>query len=239
MALGAYEVDLLDLTSAYQVFQQDGHRVEPYLITVITNAHGDVLYRHPDTAPVPVFDPQKNRLMVRMMEGVIAHGTGKKAALDRPAAGKTGTSQNWRDAWFVGFTPDWIAGVWVGDDRSRPMAKVAGGELPSEMWRRFMVAAHKGLAVSDFPAPEATPPSPMEAQAAAPAHIDEADEPDAPTPRAGRGEADADAEGREGPVDSRRAFYSGLADDFGQAAGDADSGRDPEDGGQVPQPPPF
>ena len=125
-------------------------------------------YQHPDSARTPVFDPQKSRLMVKMMEGVIAHGTGKKAALDRPAAGKTGTSQNWRDAWFVGFTPDWIAGVWVGDDRSRPMAKVAGGELPSEMWRRFMVAAHQGVKVSDFPAPEATPPSPMEAQAAPP-----------------------------------------------------------------------
>ncbi len=260
VALGAYEVDLLDLTSAYQVFQQDGHRVEPYLITVITNAHGDVLYQHPESLRVPVFDTQKTRLMVRMMEGVIAHGTGKKAALDRPAAGKTGTSQNWRDAWFVGFTPDWIAGVWVGDDRSRPMAKVAGGELPSEMWRRFMVAAHQGLPVSDFPAPEATPPSPLEAQAAPAAHIDEADEPDAPAPRAGRQDAQTEQDGE--PVDSRRAFYSGLADDFGQAAVDGQlrageprggaregdpRGGDPREGEprregddeQAPQPPPF
>ena len=230
VALGAYEVDLLDLTSAYQVFQQDGHRVEPYLITVITNAHGDVLYQHPDAAPAAVFDVQKNRLMVRMMQGVIARGTGKKADIGRPAAGKTGTSQNWRDAWFVGFTPDWIAGVWVGDDRSRPMAKVAGGELPAEMWRRFMLAAHQGVPVSDFPAPEAVPPSPMEAQAAPAAHIDETDEPDAPPADAERQEAQAPPEEGDQPVDSRRAFYSGLADDFGQAADDG--------GGAAPGPPP-
>ena len=225
VALGAYEVDLLDLTSAYQVFQQDGRRVEPYLISTITNAHGDVLYQHPDAPPPQVFDPQKNRLMVSMMQGVIAHGTGKKADIGRPAAGKTGTSQNWRDAWFVGFTPDWIAGVWVGDDRSRPMAKVAGGELPSELWRRFMLAAEQGLPVTGFPPPAAeTPPSPMEAQAAPAARIDETDEPDAPpadapTLASRRDGADGGADADPGPVDSRRGFYAGLADDFGRDAG--------------------
>ncbi len=223
VALGAYEVDLLDLTSAYQVFQQDGRRVEPYLISVITNAHGDVLYQHPSTPAPQVFDTQKNRLMVKMMQGVILHGTGQKADIGRPAAGKTGTSQNWRDAWFVGFTPDWIAGVWVGDDRSRPMAKVAGGELPAQLWRRFMLAAHEGVTVSGFPQPQVeAAPSPMEAQAApgGGAHIDETDEPDAPAPPAASRDDDAPPEGRDAPLDSRRAFYSGLADDFGQAAGE-------------------
>ena len=226
VALGAYEVDLLDLTSAYQVFQQDGRRVEPYLISTITNAHGDVLYAHPDAAGPQVFDPQKNRLMVQMMRGVITHGTGKKADIGRPAAGKTGTSQNWRDAWFVGFTPDWVAGVWVGNDRSRPMAKVAGGELPSQLWRRFMLEAEQNLPVSDFPAPDAAVPSPVEAEAAPPARIDETDEPDAPAPDPDTPDAapPADAapagEAPEGPPD-RRSFYSGLADDFGRDAGEA------------------
>ena len=222
VALGAYEVDLLDLTSAYQVFQQDGHRVEPYLISTITNAHGDVLYQHPNTPPLQIFDPQKNRLMVRMMEGVISRGTGQKADIGRPAAGKTGTSQNWRDAWFVGFTPDWVAGVWVGDDRSRPMAKVAGGELPAELWRRFMLQAEQGLPVADFPAPEAEPPSTSPAHAAPGEHIDETDEPDAPPPDRGEGRSDDEAapnDQDDGAVDSRRAFYSGLAGDFDQAAG--------------------
>ena len=225
VALGAYEVDLLDLTSAYQVFQQDGKRLDPYLISVITNAHGDVLYQHPDAVPRQVFDPEKNRLMVKMMQGVIDHGTGKKAGIGRPAAGKTGTSQNWRDAWFVGFTPDWVAGVWVGNDRSRPMAKVAGGELPSEMWRRFMLEAEQGLPVTDFPAPAPAAADQPEVATAAtpPAHIDETDEPDAPTPetapsdrRAEPGDGAAEAP----PPDPRRAFYSGLADAFGREAGD-------------------
>ena len=207
--------------------------MEPYLISVITNAHGDVLYQHPDTPPQPVFDPQKNRLMVKMMQGVIDHGTGKKAGIGRPAAGKTGTSQNWRDAWFVGFTPDWVAGVWVGNDRSRPMAKVAGGELPSEMWRRFMLEAEQGLPVTDFPAPAPEPAdAPQTADAAPPAHIDETDEPDAPPQDASPGEGrrmDRPVEEGDPPADSRRAFYSGLADDFGRDAGDAPDPPPPPD----------
>jgi penicillin-binding protein 1A len=161
IALGAYEVDLLDLTSAYQVFQNQGRRIEPYLISSITNAHGDLLYRHPDTVEPQVYDPLQAGLMTRMMEGAISHGTGTRAAFGRPAAGKTGTSQNWRDAWFVGFTPDWAAGVWVGDDHGHPMAKVVGGDLPAEMWRKFMIVAHDGLPVRDFPnLPELEPGAP-------------------------------------------------------------------------------
>ena len=230
VALGAYEVDLLDLTSAYQVFQQDGKRVDPYLISVITNAHGDVLYQHPAVTPRQVFDAEKNRQMVQMMRGVIDHGTGKKAEIGRPAAGKTGTSQNWRDAWFVGFTPDWVAGIWVGDDHSRPMAKVAGGELPSLMWRRFMLEAEQGLPVTDFPAPAPVVADQPEIAAAPPARIDETDEPDAPPPGP-RDDQDAERQGApdDQPMDSRRAFYSGLADEFGRDAGD---------GGEPPPPPP-
>jgi penicillin-binding protein 1A len=234
VALGAYEVDLLDLASAYQVFQQDGRRVEPYLISTVTNAHGDLLYAHPDAQGPEVFAPQYDRLMVQMMRGVITHGTGRKADIGRPAAGKTGTSQNWRDAWFVGFTPDWVAGVWVGNDRSRPMDKVAGGELPATLWRRFMLEAEQGLPVSDFPQPEASAPSPLEAQAVPAAHIDETDEPDAPPPEAqGPVEAGEDAEPSPDPpaADHRRSFYSGLADDFGRAAGSEDesTGAPPPD----------
>jgi penicillin-binding protein 1A len=234
VALGAYEVDLLDLTSAYQVFQQDGRRVEPYLISSITNAHGDLLYTHPDAGGPEVFAPQYNRLMVQMMRGVITHGTGRKADIGRPAAGKTGTSQNWRDAWFVGFTPDWVAGVWVGDDRSRPMAKVAGGELPATLWRRFMLEAEQGLPVTDFPQPEASTPSPLEAQAAPAARIDETDEPDAPPPEADdptQAEQDVRPSPESPAVDRRRSFYSGLADDFSREAG-------PDDG-STGVPPPY
>jgi penicillin-binding protein 1A len=97
-----------------------------------------------------VYDAERAAEMTRMMTGVIEHGTGRKAAIDRPAAGKTGTTQNNRDAWFVGFTPDWVAGVWVGNDDGRPMKDVSGGDLPADIWRRFMLTAHEGAAVRGF-----------------------------------------------------------------------------------------
>ena len=224
IALGAYEVDLLDLTSAYQVFQNQGRRIEPYLIQSVTNAHGDLLYRHPDAVAPQIYDPLQAGLMIRMMEGVISHGTGTRAALGRPAAGKTGTSQNWRDAWFVGFTPDWAAGVWVGDDHGRPMAKVVGGDLPAEMWRKFMLVAHEGVAVRDFPnlpdpgpstiGPATAGPAPSDevvaaqddAAAATAATPDDAQAPDTP--------AAADPRGGKRPSD----FYAGLAQDLGRDA---------------------
>lgn len=161
IALGAYEVTLLELTSAYQVFQNGGVQRPPYLIASIANARGDVLYQRTPTAGAPAYSQAQAAQMVRMMQGVVASGTGKRAAFGRVAAGKTGTSQDHRDAWFVGFTPDWAAGVWVGNDDNRPMRRVVGGELPATIWRRFMTAAHAGTPVHDFAwMPKAPPPPP-------------------------------------------------------------------------------
>jgi penicillin-binding protein 1A len=151
VALGAYEVSLINLVSAFQVFQQGGQRRTPYIIESITTVGGESIYVHPPTGGgVPVYDIAKASMMVKMMKAVIERGTGTRAAFGRPAAGKTGTSQNWRDAWFVGFTPDMTAGVWIGNDDDRPMNKVAGGTLPAIIWRRFMIVAHEGLPVRDF-----------------------------------------------------------------------------------------
>lgn len=150
VALGAYETNLLELTSGYQVFQQDGRRIEPYLVTQISSSSGELIYLHEPAVPRQVYDPGRAGVMVKMMKAVIQRGTGTHAAFGRPAAGKTGTSQNSRDAWFVGFTPDWVCGVWVGNDDDSPMNKVAGGDLPAEIWRRFMLAAHDGLPARDF-----------------------------------------------------------------------------------------
>ena len=150
IALGAYEVNLLELTSAYQVLQQDGRRVEPYLVEQVSSSGGELIYLHPQRLPVRVYDAARAGEMVRMLEGVIDHGTGKRASLGRVAAGKTGTSQRWKDAWFVGFTPDWVAGVWTGNDDGRIMNKVTGGDLPARIWRRFMLVAHNGLPERDF-----------------------------------------------------------------------------------------
>ena len=150
VSLGAYEVNLLELTSAYQVFQNAGGRVDPYLIEQISTSRGDLIFAHAGSAPTPVYGRDDAGRMVAMLEGVVTRGTGTRAGFGRPAAGKTGTSQNWRDAWFIGFTPDWIAGVWVGNDDERPMNKVTGGSIPTEIWRRFMVAAHDKLPPRDF-----------------------------------------------------------------------------------------
>lgn len=150
MALGAYETDLLDLTSAYQVFQQDGRRQPPYLISMITTSAGQPIYVRSAALAQQVYDPARAAVMVRMMEAVVQRGTGSRAAFGRPAAGKTGTTQSWRDAWFVGFTPDWTAGVWVGNDDNRPMNRVTGGDLPAEIWRRYMLAAEDGLPAREF-----------------------------------------------------------------------------------------
>ena len=151
IALGAYEVTLLQLAGGYQVFQSGGGRTTPYLIEALTDTRGNVLFSKPPSAPTPIYDPLYATRMVRMLKAVITSGTGVHAGIGRPAAGKTGTSQNWRDAWFIGFTPDLLAGVWVGNDNNRPMAKVTGGELPAEIWRRFMTVAEEGVTPSDFP----------------------------------------------------------------------------------------
>jgi penicillin-binding protein 1A len=151
VALGAYEVTLLELTGAYQAFQLGGRRPPSVgVIDRITTTRGDLLYARAPSAPIPVMDPLKGVQMIRMMKGVIQRGTGKDAAIGRPAAGKTGTTQDWRDAWFIGFTPDWVAGVWVGNDDDDPTRKITGGDLPAVLWRRFMLEAHQGLPVRDF-----------------------------------------------------------------------------------------
>ncbi len=92
-------------------------------------------------------------MMNEMLAGVIAHGTGKAAALPRPAAGKTGTTQDYRDAWFIGYTADLVAGVWLGNDDDTPMNKVTGGSLPAAAWRGFMLAATRAMPVRPLPGP--------------------------------------------------------------------------------------
>ena len=94
--------------------------------------------------------------MNQMLAGVISHGTGRSAALGRPAAGKTGTTQEYRDAWFIGYTADLVAGVWLGNDDNTPMRQVTGGTLPAALWRNFMLrgdARHAGAAAAKRPGP--------------------------------------------------------------------------------------
>lgn len=151
VALGAVEVPLLELTGAYQTFQLGGRR--PPVVGVIQEVRttrGDLLWARTNSAPVPVYDSLKTLQMVRMMKAVVERGTGRRGSFGRPAAAKTGTSQNWRDAWYIGFTPDWLVGVWVGNDDDDPMKRITGGDVPADIWRRFMIQAHQGLPVRDF-----------------------------------------------------------------------------------------
>lgn len=150
VALGAYEVTLLELTSGFSVFAKGGYRTQPYLIEEITSPLGQQLYMRAPSAPALAYDSAHAGQMVRMLKKVVTGGTGTRAAFDWPSAGKTGTSQDWRDAWFIGFTPELTAGVWLGDDGGKPMRQITGGELPAEIWRRFMVAAHQGMTPRDF-----------------------------------------------------------------------------------------
>ena len=154
IALGAAEVNLLELTSAYAVFANDGARREPYFITSITNSRGDVLYEHAMVAAQRATTAETARAMSTMLQDVVLTGTGRRVRLgDRPAAGKTGTSQSFRDAWFVGYTADYIAGVWVGNDDDTPMDDVTGGGLPATIWQRYMTTVHADLPVRALSAP--------------------------------------------------------------------------------------
>jgi penicillin-binding protein 1A len=145
-ALGASEVSLLELSGAFAPFANGGEGVIPYGIVEIREASGRVLWRRSGGAG-RVIARSALPQMLDMLGAVVRSGTGRAAQLDRPAAGKTGTSQEFRDAWFVGFTADLLAGVWMGNDDNTPMERITGGSLPARAWRAFMVEAHRGLPV--------------------------------------------------------------------------------------------
>ncbi len=157
IALGTGEVNLLELVSAYAPFANGGTGVLPYGIKDIRDSSGKLVYRREGSGPGPVVAPEYVGMMNEMLEGVIAHGTGKAAALPRPAAGKTGTTQDYRDAWFIGYTADLVAGVWLGNDNDAPMRRVTGGSLPAQAWRHFMLAATSGMPVRPLPIPGPIP----------------------------------------------------------------------------------
>ena len=145
LALGTGEVTLLDLASAYAVLANGGKRAWPYVIERITDSEGRVIWRRQGEGAERLADEAHVRTLVRWLMGAVEHGTGRQARLDREAAGKTGTTQNFRDAWFLGFTADLVAGVWMGNDDASAMKNVTGGGPPARLWRDFMLEAHKDL----------------------------------------------------------------------------------------------
>lgn len=150
LSLGTSEVTLLELTSAYTPFATGGYRAKPHMIQRITTTEGKVLYEHiPQSARVISADVAG--MMNTMMAQTIKDGTARGAKFNHPAAGKTGTSQNSRDAWFIGYTRNLTTGVWFGNDDGSPTKDVTGGSLPVKAWHSFMVKAHEGVPVADLP----------------------------------------------------------------------------------------
>ncbi len=162
ISLGAGEVTLLELTGAYAAFANEGRSVWPYGIRTIGGTEGTTLFRRPEEVYHRVVSPAEVDAMNDLMHAVVAWGTGKRADPGRPAAGKTGTSQDFRDAWYIGFTAEMVVGVWVGNDDGTAMNKVSGGRLPAEIWRRIVTAALEGQPAKPLPgggAPAASDPT--------------------------------------------------------------------------------
>ncbi|MEQ9518785.1 MAG: PBP1A family penicillin-binding protein [Parvibaculum sp.] len=150
IALGTEEVTLIDLTSSYAVFANGGLRARPYGISRILSPLGDVLYEQ-QTLSTRIVAPGAARSMNYLLYQVILSGTGTQANIGgRPAAGKTGTSQDSRDAWFVGYTADQVAGVWFGHDDAAPMADAQGGGISAETWASFMKTIHRGRPIANL-----------------------------------------------------------------------------------------
>ncbi len=143
LALGTSEINLLEMTGAYAVLANGGRGIWPYGVTEISDAEGRVMYRRQGGGAGQVVAARHVAAMDDMLREVIRTGTGKKARLARSAQGKSGTSQGFRDAWFIGYTRDFVTGVWVGNDNDAPMKKITGGGLPAIIWQKIMSDAHR------------------------------------------------------------------------------------------------
>jgi penicillin-binding protein 1A len=169
LALGTSEVTLVELTGAYGVLANGGRSVEPHLVTRVRTGRGRVLYARGEERQTVLVAPAHVAAMNDMLSTVLASGTGRRAGLaGHPAAGKTGTSQGFRDAWFVGYTGRLAAGVWVGNDDGSPMRRVMGGSLPATLWHDVMTIAHEGSAPVALPGALPPPPGAVAAPRSAP-----------------------------------------------------------------------
>ena len=163
MAIGglSHGVSPLEMASAYGVFATNGILCKPFALLKITDANGQTLYEN-ETVAKRVMDPKPIYSTVDMMKDVLIWGSGGGMGIGRPAAGKTGTTDNDVDAWFVGFTPDLSTAVWVGDDNNRTLDNMSGSGTPLSIWHDFMIKAHKDIPVSDFVNPGVEiPPEPV------------------------------------------------------------------------------
>jgi 1A family penicillin-binding protein len=166
LALGAYGVSLLDMTGAFASVKADRKRLKPWGIAAIGATTGANLQAAQPLLPTQTIGPAQ-RSMIELLRGVVVAGTGRGAAIPGFAAGKTGTSQEYRDAWFVGFSDSLVVGIWVGNDDNTPTKHVTGGSLPASIWRQFVtgatpiVAQQPQIAAAPSPEQQASNPPPQ------------------------------------------------------------------------------
>jgi membrane peptidoglycan carboxypeptidase len=159
ITLGQYSVSPLDMATGYATLANHGVRPNVTPVVKVIAADGTVLEDNTVPGGTPVLDPAIADTTTDILRGVIDGGTGRRANIGRPAAGKTGTTDNNTDIWFVGYTPQLVAAVWMGHaDGQRSLGNVFGGDTAARTWAAFMRPAHDGLPVLDFPVPGPLPP---------------------------------------------------------------------------------
>ena len=146
ISLGSNGVKLYDMVVAYGAFANGGFRVRPYAVERVENSRGVVIYEAMPTKVMKVISYDTAAGMTYMLKKVVEQGTGRGAAVGREVAGKTGTTDDYRDAWFMGYSPDIVAGVWLGNDDNSKLPGITGGGLPARVWGNFMK-----VALSDYP----------------------------------------------------------------------------------------
>lgn len=152
LALGTSEVSLIELVSAYAPFANGGSAIAPYVVERVSTKAGKTLFHRSPHDLGRIIEPRYVAMMNAMLRETIRVGTAQKAQLPGwQSAGKTGTSQDFRDAWFIGYTAHLVTGVWLGNDDSSPTRRATGGGMPVDIWTRFMRTAHQGVAVAALP----------------------------------------------------------------------------------------
>ena len=154
ISLGSNSVKLFEMTRAYGVFANGGFKVEPYAIERVESSRGTILYEAKKAKTSKVLNINTAATMTAIMKTVITNGTGRAANIGKPAAGKTGTTDDCKDAYFIGFTPDVVTGVWVGNDDNTRMGELTGGTVPAKIWHDIMLVATEPYGNSDFEYPE-------------------------------------------------------------------------------------
>lgn len=161
LALGVAPVSVLDMTSSYAVFANHGLKTPAYGLTRMTDLNGNLVWEHDVDEEKPrVLSEQTVAYMNQMMRAVVTSGTGRRAEIEGvPTLGKTGTTTSYRDAWFAGFTGNYVAAVWLGNDDYRPTNNLTGGLLPTVAWQKFMAYAHTNIDVKPVFGVDFTPPA--------------------------------------------------------------------------------